>query len=106
MEGVYRVPHSTGWGLKPPLYLLQALSLYIFIQLRWAKKARIIGRNTWMLFLSYFKWYSPKYIANHSAEAFLSPHTLSGIYSLWCFEVANLMNVFASLDFDLLFSSN
>ena len=43
-----------------------------------------------------FKWpstHSPKYIENNSAGGFLSLHTLSSIYSLRCFEVANLMNV-------------
>ena len=48
----YCVPLSTGWGLKPPFYFFQALSPYLFIQLRWTEKAKILASNTCMLFLS------------------------------------------------------
>ena len=39
------VPLSHCWELKPPFYFLQTLSLYFFIQLQWAEKAKIWASN-------------------------------------------------------------
>ena len=44
----YCVPLSASWELKPPFCFLQTLSLYFFIRLWWAEKAKIlVSDNFW-----------------------------------------------------------